>query len=165
MSTISEAFPKLDLVQQIATKRRDNDGRIVFTTSFGLEDQAVVGAIFAQNLEIEVVTLDTGRLFPKSYELWTETERRWDRRINAHYPDHQELETLVSRQGMNGFRASVDARHACCSVLMIEPLERALPGAAGGLPGCGQINPSSARIGAASIEPRHQLIKQNPLFD
>jgi phosphoadenosine phosphosulfate reductase len=47
----------------------------VFTTSFGIEDQAITDAIFTQDLEIEVVTLDTGRLFPETYELWAATER------------------------------------------------------------------------------------------
>ena len=166
ISTISDAFSKLDLVQRIAATRREIGGRIVFTTSFGLEDQAIVDAIFAQNLEIEVVTLDTGRFFPETYELWAETERHYDRRISAHYPDHQKLETLVSRQGVNGFRTSVDARHACCAVRKVEPLERALARAAGWITGLrADQSRDRARIGAASIEPRHQLIKVNPLFD
>jgi phosphoadenosine phosphosulfate reductase len=166
ISTISEAFPKLDLVQRIATTRRQIEGRIVLTTSFGLEDQAIVDAIFARNLEVEVVTLDTGRFFPETYELWAETERRYDRRISAHYPDHQKLETLVSRQGVNGFLASVDARHACCAVRKVEPLERALAGAAAWITGLRAAQSRDrARIGAASIEPHHQLVKVNPLFD
>jgi phosphoadenosine phosphosulfate reductase len=33
------------------------------------------------------VTLDTGRLFPETYTLWAETERRYGRRIRAIYPN------------------------------------------------------------------------------
>jgi phosphoadenosine phosphosulfate reductase len=41
-------------------------GKIVFSTSFGIEDQVITNEIFSNKLEnIEVFTLDTGRLFPK----------------------------------------------------------------------------------------------------
>ena len=53
----------LDLPQRIAVVRNNMSGRIVFTTSFGIEDQAIAHAIFSQAIAIDVVTLDTGRLF------------------------------------------------------------------------------------------------------
>src|SRR5437868_7593948 len=65
----------LDLFQRLALARKEIPGRIVFTTSFGLEDQAVAHALFAQDIDIEVVTLDTGRLFPQTYDVWTQTEQ------------------------------------------------------------------------------------------
>ena len=105
----------IDLTERIATIRRLVRGRIVFTTSFGIEDQAIAHAIFEQALEIEVVTLDTGRLFPQTYELWAQTERRYGRRIPAFYPDHVSIELLVARQGIDGFYTSVEARRACCA--------------------------------------------------
>ena len=43
-------------------------GKIVFSTSFGIEDQVITNEIFSNKLEnIEVFTLDTGRLFPETY--------------------------------------------------------------------------------------------------
>ena len=71
---ISEATFDHDLMDRVATVRKLVRGRIVFTTSFGIEDQAIAHAIFRQTLGIEVVTIDTGRLFPETYELWTQTE-------------------------------------------------------------------------------------------
>ena len=62
--------------ERLAALRAAVPGRIVFTTSFGLEDQAIAHLIFTQKLKIEVATLDTGRLFPETYELWAETEAR-----------------------------------------------------------------------------------------
>ena len=55
-----------DLFQRLATARAAINGRLVFTTSFGLEDQAIGHAILSQALDIEVVTLDTGRLFDRN---------------------------------------------------------------------------------------------------
>ena len=61
-----ERFPALDLFERLAAIRAEIPGRVVFTTSFGLEDQAIAHAIFAQALAIDVATLDTGRLFPET---------------------------------------------------------------------------------------------------
>ena len=65
-----ERFPALDLFERLAAIRAEIPGRVVFTTSFGLEDQAIAHAIFAQALAIDVATLDTGRLFPETYDVW-----------------------------------------------------------------------------------------------
>ena len=164
--SISDVFSTLDLAQRIAVARREIGGRIVFTTSFSIEDQAIADAIFTQSLEIDVLTLDTGRLFPETYELWSNTERHYGRRIRALYPDHQHLETLVARQGVNGFRASVETRQACCTTRKIEPLRRALAGAATWITGLRtEQSPDRALITCVSVDQRYQLIKINPLFD
>ena len=166
ITIISNAFPRLDLAQRLAAVRSEICGKIVFTSSFGIEDQAIADAIFTQDLEIEVVTLDTGRLFPETYELWAATERRYVRRVLALYPHHEGLQALVARQGVNGFRASVEARHTCCAMRKVEPLGRALAGAAGWITGL-RADQSRDRtaVSCASIEHRYQLIKVNPLFD
>ena len=59
------------------TLRRAISGRIVFTTSFYIEDQAITHTIFTQELDIDVVTLNTGRLFPETLEVWNATERHY----------------------------------------------------------------------------------------
>ena len=100
----------LDLDHRLQLVREFIPGRIVFTSSFGIEDQFVAHSIFTQNLDINVVTLDTGRLFPETYELWARTEARYGRRIRAIYPEGRALEKLVARDGMNGFYDSVAAR-------------------------------------------------------
>ena len=60
-------------------------------------------AVARQNIDVEIVTLDTGRLFPRPTRCGRETERRYGRRIRAFYPSHADLEALVARQGINGF--------------------------------------------------------------
>ena len=107
---ISEASFDRGLMDRVATVRKLVPGRIVFTTSFGIEGQAIAHAIFRQDLGIEVVTIDTGRLFTETYELWAQTERRYGRRISAVYPDRVSVESLVASQGIDGFYTSVAAR-------------------------------------------------------
>ena len=163
---ISEASFDRGLMDRVATVRKLVPGRIVFTTSFGIEGQAIAHAIFRQDLGIEVVTIDTGRLFTETYELWAQTERRYGRRISAVYPDRVSVESLVASQGIDGFYTSVAARRACCTIRKVEPLQRALRGAAAWIAGL-RADQSDERAGirAAAIDPHHQLIKVNPLFD
>src|SRR3954467_5388304 len=69
--------------ERLASLRAAVPGPIVFTTSFGIEDQAIAHLIFGAGLAIEVATLDTGRLFPETYELWARTEERYGVRIRS----------------------------------------------------------------------------------
>jgi phosphoadenosine phosphosulfate reductase len=163
---VSSASSDRDPMKRVATVRDLVRGRIVFTTSFGLEDQAIAHAIFTQALEIEAVTLDTGRLFPETYKLWAQTERQYGRRIAAFYPDRVGVESLVARQGIDGFYSSVEARRACCAMRKVEPLQRALAGATAWITGL-RADQSDERAGVsfAAVDPPHRLIKVSPLFD
>ena len=162
----ADACRDLDLAQRVAAIRNIVRGRVVFTTSFGVEDQAIAHAIFTQALLIDVVTLDTGRLFPETYELWARTERRYHRRIRAYCPDRSAVEGLVIRQGINGFYTSIEARHACCAVRKLEPLERAIAGATAWITGLrADQSEERADITFAAVHPHYRLIKVNPLFD
>ncbi len=91
-----ERFPRLDLFERLAAIRSEIPGRLVFTTSFGLEDQAIAHAIFSQALAIDVATLDTGRLFPETHDVWGETERRYGVRVVAFAPEHRAVEALIA---------------------------------------------------------------------
>jgi sulfate adenylyltransferase large subunit/phosphoadenylyl-sulfate reductase (thioredoxin) len=162
---LNTVLTDLPPAQRLARFRSEIDGRLVFTTSFGLEDQVIVHMICEQGIELDIVTLDTGRLFPETYELWAETERRYGRRVRAFYPQHGKLEALIEKYGINGFYDSRDARSACCHVRKAEPLDRALAGAAAWVVGV-RADQSSHRQGTAlvTIDDRN-LLKLSPLFD
>ena len=142
------------------------DGRIVFTTSFGIEDQAIAHLIFTRNLDIEVATLDTGRLFPSTYKVWEETERRYGARIRSWHPDGAALSGFVAVHGINGFYGSKEARLGCCHVRKVEPLGRALAGAAAWVTGL-RSDQSDGRgaVELAAWDADRRLIKFAPLFD
>jgi phosphoadenosine phosphosulfate reductase len=142
------------------------DGRIVLTTSFGQEAQLIAHHIFTEKLPIEIVTLDTGRLFPETYQVWQETEERYGVRVRAGYPEARALSHLVADQGINGFYYSQDARNACCGVRKVQPLRRALDGASGWIVGL-RADQSRHRqsVRLANWDAHHELIKFAPLFD
>ena len=166
----AEAMAGLHPAERLAWLRDELDeqalGPIVFTHGFGIEGQAIFHWIAAQNLAIDVVTLDTGRLFAETYDLWAETEARYGRRIRAIHPDHAELETMVARQGVNGFYDSREARETCCAVRKTRPLDRALDGAAVWITGARADQTAVRReAGLIAYEESRDILKFNPLFD
>lgn len=161
-----ERFAALDLFERLAAIRSGISGRIVFTTSFGLEDQAIAHTIFAQALAIDVATLDTGRLFPETYDVWAETERRYGVRVLAFTPEYRAVEALIAGQGIDGFRSSVEARLDCCAVRKVAPLARALDGSAAWVTGLrADQSADRARVLPALFDEERRLLKVNPLFD
>jgi phosphoadenosine phosphosulfate reductase len=166
IALLTEECGRLDLPERLMTVRREISGRIVFTTSFGMEDQAIAHAIFTDGLEIDVVTLDTGRLFPETLEVWGDTERRYGRQIRGLSPDREGIERLVERDGVNGFRRSLEARLACCALRKVEPLARALAGASAWITGLrADQSPERTQTSYAKFDPQYRVAKVNPLFD
>jgi phosphoadenosine phosphosulfate reductase len=102
---------------------------VVFTTSLGLEDQVLTDIIWRNNLPIEIITLDTGRLFNETYDLIDKTKSRYNIKIKSYFPDTLSLEEFVNEQGMNSIFKSVTARKECCRIRKIDPLLRSLDGA------------------------------------
>ncbi len=141
-------------------------GRVTLSTSLGLEDQAIVHAIAASGAGIDVFTLDTGRHFPETLETLDESERRYGLNIRVVAPDADELEALVARDGINGFRLAVENRKACCEVRKVRPLKRVLAGAQGWITGL-RRSQSTERTETpfAEWDQAHGLIKVNPITD
>jgi phosphoadenylyl-sulfate reductase (thioredoxin) len=163
---LDRTLAHLDLTQRLVAFRNALDGAIVFTTSFGLEDQVILHHVCEAGLAIDVVTLDTGRLFPETYAVWEETERRYGRRIRAIYPHHAALQDLVAAQGINGFYLAKEARIACCDVRKVEPLKRALADAQGWITGLrAEQSADRAKIGLVTVDAARDLLKFNPLID
>jgi phosphoadenosine phosphosulfate reductase len=163
---LADEFAGLDLFGRVAAIRSFVSGRIVFTTSFGLEAQALAHAIFSQGLAIDVATLDTGRLFPETYDVWARTEHRYGVRIAVFTPDNSSIERLVAKQGIDGFRSSVAERVECCAVRKVTPLTRILDGSAAWITGMrADQSVERAELLPASFDQQRRLIKASPLFD
>lgn len=103
-------------------------GKIIFTSSLGIEDQAITHIIFSNNLNIKVVTLDTGRLFPETYDVLSQTTIKYKNKIHLYFPDHNSIEKLVTEKGPFSFYDSKENRLECCKLRKVLPLNRALAG-------------------------------------
>ncbi|MDK1384671.1 phosphoadenylyl-sulfate reductase [Sinorhizobium sp. 8-89] len=162
---LSEALAGLDLAGRLALVA-DLEGRAVFTTSLGIEDQVITAAIGTDQLDIDVATLKTGRLFNETVALIDKTEETYGILIKRFYPEKADIDAYVAEYGVNGFYESVEARHACCGVRKLKPLARALEGASYWITGLrrGQSgNRAATPFAEADLE--RGLIKINPLAD
>lgn len=101
-------------------------GRVVFTTSFGIEDQVISHLIFENEIPVEVVTLDTGRLFPETYKVFNQTVKKYQKKIKVCFPDHEGVEKMVTEKGPYSFYYSKENRVECCRLRKVVPLNRAL---------------------------------------
>ena len=109
----------------LAAVARRFAGRVAFASSLGAEDQVLTHMIATAALDIPIFTLDTGRLFPETYDLLDRTAKHYGLCIKTYFPAAAEVEKMVDRDGVNLFRDSIEARHRCCEVRKIMPLRRA----------------------------------------
>ena len=164
---LEKSLEKLALperMQQIASHFAGK--KIVFSTSFGQEDQAITHAIATQKLNIEIFTLDTGRQFQESYELIDLTVKKLGFNLKTYFPQTSTVEALVETKGFNSFYTSVENRKECCFIRKIEPLNRALQGADVWITGL-RAEQSENRADMPMIEwdAQKNLYKINPLID
>ena len=164
-SALNKQLESLDLGGRLALVS-GIEGKVVFTTSLGIEDQVITAAIGSAKLGIEVSTLETGRLFNETVALIDETEETYGILIKRFYPEQDDIDAFAAKYGMNGFYDSVEARHACCGARKVKPLARALEGASFWITGLrrGQSgNRADTPFAEADLD--RGLIKINPLAD
>ncbi|TAF35732.1 MAG: phosphoadenylyl-sulfate reductase [Cytophagales bacterium] len=159
----SDLQADMEALNQLAIDQKLN---ICFSTSFGVEDQILTDAIKAANAQqIRLFTLDTGRLFPETYNLWARTVKRYGIDIQAYYPSQEQVESYVTEYGINAFYESVPLRKACCHIRKVEPLKRALANAHIWISGL-RAEQSSNRQTVNKVEwdSSFQVIKCQPLL-
>ena len=103
-------------------------GNIAFSTSFELEDQVITDTIFSNNHPIKVFTLDTGRIFEETYQVYHDKLDKYNRTITPYFPDQQKLEVLLTKKGPYSFYQSVENRKEYCKIRKVDPLQRAFQG-------------------------------------
>lgn len=140
--------------------------RVNFATSLGEEDQVITDMIAKVAPMIPVFTLDTGRLFPETYDLLAKTQKRYPINLKVYYPDTRAVEEMVRTKGINLFYESVDNRKLCCGVRKVEPLRRALSDVDAWMTGLRKAQSITRATGEAiEWDEANQKIKINPLID
>ncbi|MDQ7949468.1 MAG: phosphoadenylyl-sulfate reductase [Pedobacter sp.] len=166
LNEIKQALSGLDPVQKLQYLAEAFSGRVVFSTSFGWEDQVITHLIFANHIPIKVFTLETGRLFPETYYVWNRTLENYGQPIYAYYPQHELLQDMVNAKGPNSFYESVENRKQCCHIRKIEPLKRALQGNQIWITGIrAEQSPNREDMHDLEWDEGNQLIKFHPIFD
>ena len=162
---LNDKLATLDLAARLSLVA-ELGARAVFTTSLGIEDQVITAAIGTERLAIDIVSLETGRLFKETVDLIDETEGQYGIAITRYVPAQDDIDAYAAQYGLNGFYESVEARHACCSARKLKPLARALDGASFWITGLrrGQSG-NRADTPFAEFDAERGLIKINPLAD
>lgn len=141
-------------------------GQIVFSSSLGYEDQVITDLIFSNSIEIEVFTLDTGRLFEETYKTLQRTNHRYETHIKTYFPSTDAVEELVSNKGPYSFYESVENRKECCFIRKVVPLNRALKNAKIWVTGIrSQQSGNRQAMDRLEWDEAHQLFKFHPLLD
>lgn len=140
-------------------------GKVVFSTSFSIEDQAITYWILKHQLDIKIFTLDTGRLFPETYSVWERTKEKYNAQITAYYPEANTLQNFVTQKGPNAFYASVENRKLCCFIRKVEPLQKALLGNAVWITGLrAEHSPDRKDLPILEWDSSNAMIKFHPIL-
>lgn len=160
-----ENLDNLELELDYLTKHFND--KIVFSTSFSIEDQVITHVIFSKKIkEIEVFTLDTGRLFEETYSVWDKTKLQYRENIKVYFPNHEKVEKYINENGINAFYNSLDHRKECCLIRKVEPLNRALSGAKIWITGIrAEHSENRNKIKKIEWDEEKQLFKYNPLIN
>jgi phosphoadenosine phosphosulfate reductase len=163
---ISEALKNLSAPEGLSYVAQHYGADSIFSTSFGLEDQAISHLIFSADLPIDVFTLDTGRMFTETYSTWRQTLETYGKPIHAFYPQSAPLQEYVTKNGPNAFYESQELRKGCCYIRKVEPLQRALKGKKIWITGL-RAEQSTNRQDMPKVEwdEGNQIIKYHPILD
>jgi phosphoadenosine phosphosulfate reductase len=141
-------------------------GKVVFSTSFGIEDQVITHFIFKNEIPIEIITLDTGRLFPETYKVFAETTRKYRKNIKVYFPDKEAVEKMVTEKGPFSFYESKENRLECCHYRKVVPLNRALKDKSIWITGIrAEQSGNRSQMDNLEFDDSKKIIKYHPLFD
>lgn len=160
------ALESLSLEDALLFVAEKMEGKKVFSTSFGIEDQLITHFVDEINKDISVFTLDTGRQFNETYEVFDKTQNKYKNiKIKVYYPLESDVQEYVQAEGVNGFYNSVESRKKCCFVRKVIPLKRALEGADVWITGLrAEQSANREKMQYLEWDEDNNLVKFNPLL-
>ncbi|GET22966.1 phosphoadenylyl-sulfate reductase [Prolixibacter denitrificans] len=163
---LNEKFQGANVGEVLSWFLKEFKGKIALSSSLGAEDQVLTQMVTGIDKEATVFTLDTGRLFPETYDLIHRTNTKYGIKIKVYFPEAARVEEMVGEKGINLFYESIENRKLCCHIRKIEPLKRAFKGLDVWI--CGlRRDQSVTRHDMKLVEwdEANGLIKLNPLID
>ncbi len=139
---------------------------VAFANSLGAEDMVLTDLIAKHQPDIEMFSLDTGRLPKETYDLIQEVSQEYTIPLKVYFPDSKLVQEYVEQNGINGFYDSVENRKGCCFVRKVEPLRRALKGKDAWITGMRRDQAvTRGTLEVSSFDEGNGLQKFNPLLD
>ena len=137
-------------------------GQMVFASSFSLEDVALIDMACAAGIKPRVFYLDTGVLFPETYELIGRIAERYGIAPERVLPQL----TLDEQAQVHGEKLWLREPDRCCGIRKVQPLRRYLAGQDAWVTGIHR-DQSPTRAGAPRVtyDEGFSLVKLNPIVD
>jgi phosphoadenosine phosphosulfate reductase len=137
-----------------------------FASSFGAEDMVLLDLVHRLSTDIEIFTLDTGRLHQETHDLIARAQQVYRLPVRILSPEAAELEPFVTQHGINAFYGSVELRKRCCAIRKLAPLRRALQGKALWITGLRrEQSVTRTDVEVLAFDMANGLMKLNPLAD
>jgi phosphoadenosine phosphosulfate reductase len=135
--------------------------RLYVACSFQKESTVVMDMILRIEPGARFFTLDTGLLFPETYETWRRLEQRYGVKVDV----YQGI-SLARQRELHGDRLWERDPDACCAIRKVRPLAEALGGVDAWITGVRrEQSPERARTPKLHWDERHGVWKGNPLAD
>ena len=164
-NTLLEKTIGFSIEETLAFLANEYKDKVVFSTSFGQEDQVITALIAKNNLPITIFTLDTGRLFQETYDVFHKTLKKYKIDIKTCFPETSAVEELLNKKGPNSFYESVENRKECCFIRKVAPLTNALKGNSVWITGLrAEQSENRNDLDLFEYDEKFDIIKFNPLL-
>ncbi|TPQ29556.1 phosphoadenylyl-sulfate reductase [Methylomonas koyamae] len=136
----------------------------------GAEDVVLIDMALNIRKDIQVFSLDTGRLHPETYRFIEKVRKHYGIAIDILSPDREQLDSFVKEKGLFSFYE--DGHQQCCGIRKVEPLKRKLATLDAWITGQRKDQSLDTRgdipevqLDAGFSGPGKQLVKFNPLLN
>ena len=137
---------------------------LAVVTSFQREGVAIVDLVQKVAPGTPVLTLETGRLPPTTFEMIRSIEERYGITVERIHPDPAEVASMVESHGPDLFRDGYPQRILCCQVRKVRPLSKRLAGVAAFFAGL-RRSQSESRADIEVVDRSSRPVKISPLAD
>ena len=107
------AYSKADLLLRDLTTASREHGPAAFSSSLSAEDMVITDVILTAGLDIELFTIDTGRLHEQTLELLDRIRRRYRHDVRVYAPEAAAVAAYVGQHGRDAFYRSFELRREC----------------------------------------------------
>ena len=165
VQTLLEKTKDFSIEETFSFLANEYKAQVVFSTSFGQEDQVITAMIAKSEAPITIFTLDTGRLFQETYDVFHRTQKKYKLPIKVYFPEAKAVEELLEKKGPNSFFDSVENRKECCFIRKVVPLKKALAGNKIWITGLrAEQSENRSDLHLFEYDANFDLIKFNPLL-
>jgi len=134
----------------------------------GAEDVVLIDMAAKITQNLQVFSIDTGRLHSETYQFLEQVRQHYDINLEILFPDAQQVEELVKEKGFFSFYE--DNHKQCCGIRKVRPLRRKLATVDAWITGQRKDQSPDTRANIPVIQQDtafstedHQIIKFNPL--